>query len=31
MYRLEAWDPFELLLPTVGGIDNVRPQGERKS
>lgn len=31
MYRLDAWDPFELLLPTVGGIDNVRPQGERKS
>ncbi|MFI2458096.1 hypothetical protein [Streptomyces sp. NPDC019539] len=31
MYRLEAWEPFELLLPTVGGIDNVRPQGERKS
>lgn len=31
MYRLEAWDPFELLLPTVGGIDNVRPQEERKS
>lgn len=31
MYRLEAWEPFEHLLPTVGGIDNVRPQGERKS
>ncbi|MET9427941.1 hypothetical protein [Streptomyces sp. NPDC003036] len=26
MYRLEAWEPFEHLLPTVGGIGNVRPQ-----
>ncbi|MER7108823.1 hypothetical protein [Streptomyces sp. NPDC000229] len=31
MYWLEAWEPFEHLLPTVGGIGNVRPQGERKS
>jgi hypothetical protein len=30
MYRLKAWEPFELLLPTVA-INNVRPQGERKS
>ncbi|MFD9047791.1 hypothetical protein [Streptomyces zaomyceticus] len=26
MYRLEAWEPFELLLPTAGRIDNIRPQ-----
>ncbi|MCX5318109.1 hypothetical protein [Streptomyces sp. NBC_00154] len=25
LYQLEAWEPFEFLLPTVGGIGNVRP------
>ncbi|WP_351233872.1 hypothetical protein [Streptomyces sp. NPDC002133] len=31
LYELEAWEPFEFLLPTVGEIGNVRPHGERKS
>ncbi|WP_331762365.1 hypothetical protein OG612_45225 (plasmid) [Streptomyces sp. NBC_01527] len=31
LYRLEAWEPFEFLLPTVGHISKVRPQGERNS
>ncbi|MFE9007480.1 hypothetical protein ACFYOY_36075 [Streptomyces sp. NPDC007875] len=26
LYQLEAWEPFELLLPTVGVLGNVRPQ-----
>jgi hypothetical protein len=31
LYELESWEPFEFLLPTVGGIGNVRPKGARKS
>ncbi|MFE5108305.1 hypothetical protein [Streptomyces sp. NPDC056663] len=31
LYQLEAWEPFEFLLPTVGRISKVRPQRERKS
>ncbi|OEJ21583.1 hypothetical protein AS594_39310 [Streptomyces agglomeratus] len=27
LYQLASWEPFEFLLPTVGGIDNVRPKG----
>lgn len=30
LYHLEAWEPFEFLLPTVGALGNVRPHGERK-
>ncbi|CAM5678308.1 hypothetical protein [Streptomyces mordarskii] len=26
LYQLEAWEPFEFLLPTVGALGNVRPQ-----
>jgi hypothetical protein len=28
LYELEAWEPFEFLLPPVGALDN---EGERKS
>jgi hypothetical protein len=31
LYQLEAWEPFEFLLPTAGHISKVRPQRERKS
>lgn len=31
MYRLEGWEPFEFLLPTIGELGNVRPHGEPKS
>lgn len=31
LYELEAWEPFEFLLPTAGGITGVRPNRERKS
>ncbi|NUK54940.1 hypothetical protein HRW14_32760 [Streptomyces lunaelactis] len=31
LYELESWEPFEFLLPTVGGIGNIRPKGARKS